>query len=131
MSQANDVREVLLSLKVRASEVRALSLVDPDGLVLVSTLGAGELDDTVGAFAGQMAGLLSRAQRDLDVGPLIMTHLSGRHRQVFLTSVGPEMTLVAMVDPHANPSTISMHLLALARDLPDRLDGSWETPRTE
>ncbi len=48
----------------------------------------------------------------------------GRDRQLFLSPIGTDMTLVAIVDAHATPATIAMHLLALARDLPGRIGAS-------
>ncbi len=114
-SNARELRELLFSLTTRVREIRALSVVDHDGLPMESTLGASALDETLAAFGGAIAVQLERAQRDFEMGPLYLTHILARDRQLFVVPVDGERALVAMVDAHATPATITTHLLALAR----------------
>ncbi|MCB1056495.1 MAG: roadblock/LC7 domain-containing protein [Acidobacteria bacterium] len=116
-SPAAVLKDRLLSLSVRVGEIRALSLVDADGLPLVSTLGPGQLDEALAAFGGGILRQLERAQRDFQMGPMYQVHLVGRDRQLFITPVNGDFTLAALVESHATPATITMHLLALVRDL--------------
>lgn len=117
MSRAHELRDLLLSLTVRVREIRGLSLVDTDGLPLVSTLGVGALEEALTAFGGVMALQMERAQRDFQMGPLYLAHIVGRDRQIFVAPVTREATLVAIVDAHATPSTINLHLLGLVRQV--------------
>ncbi len=127
-SKARKLRELLFSLTTRVREIRALSIVDRDGLPLESTLGPGALDEALAAFGGAIAVQLERAQRDFEMGPLYLAHILARDRQLFLVPVDDERTLAAMVDAHATPATISMHLLALARAVPPLLRPALDPP---
>lgn len=116
-SAARRLKTRLLSLSVQVREIRALSLVDANGLPLVSTLGPGALDEALAAFAASASRLLARAREDFDMGSIYQASFSGRDRQIFVTPVSPTATLVAVVEARATPATITMHLLALAREL--------------
>ena len=116
-SRAEELRECLVALSVRVREIRALSLVDANGLPLVSTLGPGTLDEAMAAFGGAVSRLMERARNDFRMGPLYQASFTGRDRQVFVCPVSPDATLVAIVESHATPATITMHLLALGREV--------------
>ncbi len=116
-SQADVLKDCLLSLAVRVREIRALSLVDAQGLPLVSSLGPGVLEETMSAFCCSISMALSRAQGDFEMGPMYGAHFVGRDRQIFVTPVTDDATLVAIVDAQATPATITMHLLALAKQV--------------
>lgn len=117
-SRAEQLRDLLFSLTTRVREIRALSLVDRDGLPLVSTLSSGRLDDSLAAFGGGLTVQLARAQSDFAMGTLYLSHIVGRDRQLFVIPVHEDSTtLVALVEAHATPATITMHLLALVREL--------------
>lgn len=88
-------------------------LVDQNGLALESTLGPGGLEEALGAFGGAMAAQLERAQRDFEVGPVYMVHVLGRDRQLFAVPVDRQRTLAAIVEAHATPATVALHLMAL------------------
>ena len=116
-STAELLKDRLFSLTVRVREIRALSLVDRNGLPLVSTLGTGALEETLAAFGGSITTQLDRAQQDFQMGPLYQAHIVGRDRQIFVTPVDQDTALVAMVESHATAATITMHLLALSREV--------------
>ena len=126
-SSAELLKDSLLSLTVRVREIRALSLVDRNGLPLVSTLGTGELEESLAAFGGSITTQLDRAQRDFQMGPLYQAHIVGRDRQIFVTPVDHDTALVAMVEAHSTAATITMHLLALSREVARHL-ASRSTP---
>jgi hypothetical protein len=65
---------------------------------------------------------MERLQRDFEMGPMYQAHVVGRDLQLFVTPVNANATLVALVENPATPATISMHLLALARDAMPLLD---------
>jgi len=104
-------------LSVQVREIRALSLVDANGLPLVSTLGPGNLDEALAAFGGGILRQLDRAQKDFQMGPMYQVHFVGRDRQLFITPVNETVTLAALVEAQATPATVTMHLLALVREL--------------
>lgn len=114
---AQRLRDLLFSLTVQVREIRALSLVDGNGLPLVSTLGPGSLDEALAAFGGAASRQMERCARDFEMGPMYVTHLVGRDRQLFATPVEDEISLVAIVEAGATPATVVMHLLALARQI--------------
>jgi predicted regulator of Ras-like GTPase activity (Roadblock/LC7/MglB family) len=104
-----------MTAKVR--QIKGLSLVDHDGLPLVSTLGPGSREESLAAFGGAMTVQMDRVQRDFEMGPLYQANIVGRDLQLFVTPVKTDATLVAVVDNPATSATITMHLLALARDV--------------
>lgn len=114
-SKAAALRDLLFSLTTRVREIRAISLVDRQGLPLVSTLGSGNLEEALGAFAGAMATQVLRAQRDFDMGQMYMVHFLGRDRQLFVAPVHDDAAIAAIVEAHATPTTIAMHLMALTQ----------------
>ncbi len=116
-SVAERLKDRLLALSIRVREIRALTLVDPGGLPLVSTLGPGSLDESLAAFGAAASQLFRRAQEDFQMGGMYQASFTGRDRQIFVTPVSEAGTLVAIVEAHATPATITMHLLALAREL--------------
>lgn len=116
-SAALELHELLLSLTLRVREIRGLTLLDRDGLPMVSTVGSPDLEETLGAFGGAMGTMLDRAQEDFQMGPLYQAHLVGRDRQLFVVPAGAGTHLVAIVESHATPATITMHLLGLALEV--------------
>jgi hypothetical protein len=44
-------------------------------------------------------------------------HLAGRDRQIFVTPLTPEVTLVAIVDAGATAATVNLHLLGMCREI--------------
>lgn len=84
---------------------------------MVSTLGSASLEDTLSAFGGSIVSQVERAQADFQMGPIYLAHFVGRDRQVFVAPVTDEVAMVAIVEAQATPGTITMHLLALSREL--------------
>lgn len=109
-------------MTARVRQIKGLSLVDHDGLPLVSTLGPGSREESLAAVGGAMTVQMERVQGDFEMGPLYLAHIVGRDRQLFVTPVNTDATLVAVVDNPAASATITMHLLALARDIIPLLD---------
>lgn len=116
-SRGRLLAERLQTLAVTVREIRALMLVDRDGLTLVSTLHARGLEDGLAAFAGAALTQMDRASADFDMGPLHLLHLAGRDRQVFLTPVTREVVLLAVTDAGAGAATVSLHIVAMAREI--------------
>jgi predicted regulator of Ras-like GTPase activity (Roadblock/LC7/MglB family) len=107
----------LMSLTTRVGEIRGLVLIDPSGLPLVSTLHAPTLEETLGAFGAAIRTEMAKAQEYFEMGPLYLLHLAGRDRQVFVTPLTPEVSLVAIVDAGATSSTVTLHLLGMCREI--------------
>jgi len=111
------IEERLQEVALRVREMRGILLVDRDGLPLVSTLGARGFEEGLAAFTGAQQSLLERARHDFQMGPLHLIRLAGRDRQIFVTPLGREICLLAVVEAGASPSVIESHLLALARSI--------------
>lgn len=116
-SHARDLQSLLDHVLVRVRDLRAIQLVDRDGLPLVSTLGAGALDEALGAIAGGLLFQCDRARRECDTGPLHIVHLVARDRQIVLSPVTDEIVLIAIADAGATTTTLERHLFALSRDI--------------
>ena len=116
-SRARLLGERLQELAQRVREIRALMLVDRDGLTLVSTLHARALEESLAAFAGAAFAHLERAAADFEMGPIHLLHVAGRDRQLFLTPVTREVVLLGVAEAGANASSVGLHLLAAAREI--------------
>lgn len=121
-SRADKLGDLLVTMTTRVPQITGLSLVDHNGLPLVSTLEPGSCEESVAAFGGAMTVQMERVQRDFDMGPLYQAHIVGRDLQLFVTPVNAGATLVAVAGSLATPATLTMHLLALARDVQPLLD---------
>lgn len=115
--RARQLHEVLMAVMVRVRDIRGLVLVDPDGLVLVSTLDSRALEESLGAFAAAVLPALDRAREDFQMGPLHLGHVAARDRQIFITPVTDEVALVAIAESGATSGTVALHLLSLAREI--------------
>ena len=116
-ARARLLHDRLMSLVTRVVEIRGLVLVDRNGLPLVSTLGSRNLEEGLAAFAAVATEQMERAQTDFQMGPLYLMHLAGRDRQIFVTPLTPEVTLVAIVDAGATAATVNLHLLGMCREI--------------
>ena len=116
-ARARLLHDRLMSLVTRVVEIRGLVLVDRNGLPLVSTLGSRNLAEGLAAFAAVATEQMERAQTDFQMGPLYLMHLAGRDRQIFVTPLTPEVTLVAIVDAGATAATVNLHLLGMCREI--------------
>ena len=116
-ARARLLHDRLMSLVTRVVEIRGLVLVDRDGLPLVSTLSSRNLEEGMAAFAAVASEQMERAQTDFQMGPLYLMHLAGRDRQIFVTPLTPEVTLVAIVDAGATAATVNLHLLGMCREI--------------
>ena len=117
VARARLLQDRLMSLVTRVVEIRGLVLVDRNGLPLVSTLGSRNLEEGLAAFAAVATEQMERAQTDFQMGPLYLMHLAGRDRQIFVTPLTPEVTLVAIVDAGATAATVNLHLLGMCREI--------------
>jgi len=116
-ARARLLHDRLMSLVTRVVEIRGLVLVDRNGLPLVSTLGSRNLEEGLAAFAAVATEQMERAQTDFQMGPLYLMHLAGRDRQIFVTPLTPDVTLVAIVDAGATAATVNLHLLGMCREI--------------
>jgi predicted regulator of Ras-like GTPase activity (Roadblock/LC7/MglB family) len=116
-ARARLLHDRLMSLVTRVVEIRGLVLVDRDGLPLVSTLSSRSLEEGMAAFAAVASEQMERAQTDFQMGPLYLMHLAGRDRQIFVTPLTPDVTLVAIVDAGATAATVNLHLLGMCREI--------------
>ena len=111
------LEEILQEAILQVREIRAVLLIDPNGLPLVSTLRAREFEDSLAAFTAAAQALIERARLDLHMGPLRLLRLAGHDRQVFLVPLTGQVSLFGVAEAGANATTVEIHLLALARSV--------------
>ncbi len=116
-ARARLLQDRLTSLTTRVMDIRGLIMIDPDGLPLVSTLHSQDLEESLAAFGAAAVGQMERAQVDFDMGPLYLLHLAGRDRQIFITPLTPNVSLLAIAEAGATASTVTLHLLGLCREV--------------
>ena len=116
-ARARLLHDRLMSLTTRVMELKGLVMIDPDGLPLVSTLHSPALEEALAAFGAAAVGQMARAQVDFNMGPLYLLHLAGRDRQLFVTPLTPEVSLLAIADAGATASTLTLHLLGACREI--------------
>jgi len=98
-------------------EIKGLVMIDPNGLPLVSTLHSQGLEEALAAFGASAVSQMERAQADFEMGPMYLMHVAGRDRQLFVTPLTPEVSLLAIADAGATASTITLHLLGACREI--------------
>jgi predicted regulator of Ras-like GTPase activity (Roadblock/LC7/MglB family) len=129
-ASARLLHDRLTSLTTRVMEIRGLVMIDPNGLPLVSTLHSQALEENLAGFGAAAVGMMERAQHDFEMGPMYLMHLAGRDRQLFITPLTPDVSLLAIAEAGATASTVTLHLLGLCREIlsvlqaPDGDDGS-------
>jgi len=116
-SQGHRLQDRLSELTLRVREIRALMLVDRDGLVLVSTLHSHNLEESLAAAAASLHAQMKRAHDDFQMGPLRYLHIAGRDRQILVIPVDRDVALIAIADPTAHATGLVIHLLATAREI--------------
>jgi len=116
---ARALEERLHGLSLQVREIRALLLIDGNGLPLVSTLHARALEESLAAFGAAALSQMMRAAVDLELELVHLLRLSGSCRQVFVVPVYREMALLALVEPGATAATMEIQLLAMAREILD------------
>lgn len=112
---------------MRVREIRGLMLVDRNGLALVSTLNSRSLEEALAAFTGSVLTQMDRAKADFEMGPLYVMHLAGRDRQVFVTPLATNFALVAVADAGASAPTVTLHLLAITREILELINAEPDT----
>ena len=125
---ARALEERLNRLSLQVREIRALLLIDGNGLPLVSTLHARALEESLAAFGAAALSQMIRAAVDLQLELVHLLRLSGSCRQVFVVPVSQEMALLALVEPGATAATIEVQLLAMAREILDLTFQQSENP---
>ena len=130
-ARARLLHDRLLSLTTRVLEIRGLMLIDRDGLPMVSTLGSPGLEESLAAWGAVAVDQMDRAQADFQMGPLYLLHLAGRDRQLFLTPLTPQVTLLAIVEAGATAATVQLHLLGMCREILAVLQSSDEEEAEE
>lgn len=129
-ASARLLHDRLTSLTTRVMEIRGLVMIDPNGLPLVSTLHSQTLEENLAGFGAAAVSQMERAQHDFEMGPMYLMHIAGRDRQLFVTPLTPEVSLLAIAEAGATASTVTLHLLGLCREIlsvlqaPDRDEGS-------
>lgn len=120
------LEELLQEAILQVREIRAVLLIDPNGLPLVSTLRAREFEDSLAAFTAAAHALIDRARDDFQMGPLRLLRLASQSRQVFLVPLAGQVSLLGVAEAGANATAIEIHLLALARSVLESILDSQE-----
>lgn len=115
--RAHELEELLLAGTLPLREIRGAAVVDESGLVLVSSLKARGLEESVAAVAGATLAGLVRAQAEFQLGSLQYFHLAGNNRQLFFVPIVDSVHLLAIVEAGAAAEAVVRQLLALARDI--------------
>lgn len=116
-ASARLLHDRLTSLTTRVMEIRGLVMIDPNGLPLVSTIHSQTLEESLGAFGAAAVSQMDRAHHDFEMGPMYLMHVAGRDRQLFVTPLTPEVSLLAIAEAGATASTVTLHLLGLCREI--------------
>lgn len=126
--KARELDELLQETVLHVREIRAVLLIDQNGLPLVSTLRAREFEDSLAAFTAAAQSLIDRARADFQMGPLHLLRLASRDRQVFLVPLARQLSLLGVAEAGAGATAVEIHLLALARAVLESILDSEKPP---
>lgn len=111
-----DAEALLAEALARAPSARAAQLLDDEGLVLVSTLGAGDFDDTLAAASQLLLSLGERLAPPCHLGDVQSFRMRGTERQLLVIQASG-CALVVVADPYADADLIELQFSQLARRL--------------
>lgn len=116
-THARAFSSLLSETVARARAIQAIVLIDRDGLPMASTLKSGELEDGLGAISSDATRWLRYATGLCSLGATFRVHVVAQERQFFLIPVHDDVWLAALCDALVSPEAVTVHLLALARDI--------------
>lgn len=117
MSRTEQIHKLIKTLSTNTPDVEGAALIDNDGLMIASALGADLDEDSVAAMSAALLGLGERITVELKRGGLEMVMIRGDVGFVIMTRCGPDAVLACLASKGAKLGLIFLDLKRTAAEL--------------
>ncbi len=116
-TRTEQIQKLLKSLSTTTPDVEGTALIDNDGLMIASSLGADLDEDSVAAMTAALLGLGERIVEELQRGDFQMVMIRGSVGFVIMTRCGPDAVLACLTSRNAKLGLVFLDLSRTAREL--------------
>ena len=117
MSRTEQISRLIKSLSNTTPDVEGAALIDNDGLMIASALGADLDEDSVAAMGAALLGLGERIVGELGRGDLELVMIRGDAGFVIMTRCGPDAVLACLAAKNAKLGLIFLDISRTAKEL--------------
>lgn len=113
----NILEEKIKRLKSITKFIEGVSIVSPDGLILLSTYTDNATRDRVGAISSELLISNRKTSQELECGELISSLILGTKGGILLHSINEEMILVVKILPGAKVGVIFNEAIKTVKEI--------------
>ncbi|MFO0751535.1 MAG: roadblock/LC7 domain-containing protein [Myxococcota bacterium] len=113
----DNITKLIKALATNTPDVEASAVIDNDGLMIASALGAGVDDEAVAAMSAALLGIAERIVRELGRGAFEMVMTRGSEGYVILMRCGKDAVLSVLTTSSAKIGLIFMDLRRTAGEV--------------
>ena len=117
MSRTEQIAKLVKTLATNTPDVEGAALIDNDGLMIASALGADLDEDSVAAMAAALLGLGERIVAELRRGEFELVMIRGGEGFVIMARVGSDAVLACLAAPSVKLGLIFLDLKRSAREM--------------
>lgn len=117
MSRTEQIQKLLKTLSNNTPDLEGAALIDNDGLMISSAMGADLDEDSVAAMSAALLGIAERIVGELNRGTFEMVMLKGDDGYVVMTRCGPDAVLACLTASKAKLGLVFLDLSRTAREL--------------
>lgn len=117
MSRADTITKLIKQLATNTPDIEASAVIDNDGLMIASALGADVDDDSVAAMSAALLGIGERIVRELARGEFEMVFTRGTDGYVILVRCGRDAVLTVLTTSNAKIGLIFLDVKRAAAEI--------------
>jgi predicted regulator of Ras-like GTPase activity (Roadblock/LC7/MglB family) len=117
MSRADTITKLIKQLASNTPDLEASAVIDNDGLMIASALGADVDDDGVAAMSAALLGIAERIVKELSRGEFEMVMTRGSTGYVILVRCGRDAVLTVLATEKAKIGLIFLDVKRAAAEL--------------
>ncbi len=117
MSRADSINKLIKQLASNTPDLEASAVIDNDGLMIASALGADVDDDAVAAMSAALLGIAERIVKELRRGQFEMVMTKGNEGYVILTRCGRDAVLSVLTNVNAKIGLIFLDVKRTAAEV--------------
>ena len=117
MSRADSITKLIKQLASNTPDLEASAVIDNDGLMIASALGADVDDDAVAAMSAALLGIAERIVKELRRGQFEMVMTKGNEGYVILTRCGRDAVLSVLTTANAKIGLIFLDVKRTAAEV--------------
>jgi len=113
----NFLEERIKKLKSVTKFIEGVSIVSPDGLILMSTYSDNSTKDRVGAISSELLISNRKTSQELECGELISSLILGTKGGILLHAINEEMILVVKILPGAKVGVVYNETIKAVKEI--------------